>query len=168
MSSHESYQRQRTLADWLERRRVLTLRVPDPNPEQEQALEVTVSSEQAKQLRNLTIQPGWQLYSMRLAEVTEQSHQWLLDAETPEEWRYRNGYLQGHLKTRQLLEVLISQSEIGDEEWAQAQLREMTKQAARTLLLTAQTRAGNPVSNLEEASSRLARFKERMGLTETS
>lgn len=170
MYSQESSLRQRILEDWVQQRLRPTLKVLLPGDE-EQVLEITVSHQQAEQLKALQTTPAWLLYLQRLEEVTEQGHRWLLDAESPDEFRYRKGYLIGHLKTRQVLEVLISQSEIGDEQWAQAQLQKMGHQAREAILLTGSNRAGEPTQleePVETSRDRIRRMQERLGLTDPS
>ena len=164
MSYSESFQHQRILEEWPKRTKPPMLKLL---LEEEQTLEIAVSREQAQALREMAALPIWQLYSRRLDDVTEMAHRWVLDAETPDDWRYRRGYLQGHVKTRQILDVLISQSETGDEEWAQAQMAKMEEQA-RAMLLTHQGRAGQPATRGEmaEPRSRIERLRQVMESTD--
>jgi hypothetical protein len=64
-----------------------------------------------------------------------------------------------------ILEVLISQSEIGDKEWAQAQLERVGRQAQQSLLLTGQG-PGREVAQgqREDPMERLDRLREFLGV----
>ena len=133
--------------------------------EREEVLELEINPERAAQFRQLEQTPGWQHYLMRLEEVTDQAHQWVLDAETESEFRFRRGFLAGHLKTRQILEVLISQSEIGDREWAQQQMEKLVDQSRQSLLLTGQG-LGHQVEKGQTAEplERVERLRQFLGL----
>jgi hypothetical protein len=66
--------------------------------------------------------------------VTETAYEWLNQSEDEKDFRERKGFLKGHLQTRKLLDVLISQSEIGDKEWLEKEIAPLV-QAARGILL---------------------------------
>jgi hypothetical protein len=80
---------------------------------------------------------------------------YLHEAETPEDFRYRKGYIDGHLRTVNLTENLISLSEVGDAEWAQQELEKLMK-AARGLTLVPEKK-GQQEQEQEERLSRVLR-----------
>lgn len=71
--------------------------------------------------------------------------EWVDAAETADDWKYRRGYLAGHLKSRLLLEVMIGQAEIGDEQWVQQQLVKELREPAMRLLTGEQEREAEQV-----------------------
>lgn len=88
-------------------------------------LELELTEVVLKRLRNLKASKEWETLSHYLDKLTEDGRDWLDAAENADEWRYRKGFFDGHLKTVKLLTTLISQGEVGDEQWVQAQVAEM-------------------------------------------
>jgi hypothetical protein len=76
-------------------------------------------------LRDLQAHPGWKTLCRLSNKLTEDCQVRLVNADDVDQWREARGFLSGHLRTRQLLEVLVSQAQIGDEKWVQAQVNRM-------------------------------------------
>lgn len=81
----------------------------------------------------------------------------LLAAESHDDFRYWRGYYDGHVRTKNLLPVLVSLGETGDKEW----IKKQVDQGLRGLLLMGQ----EPEPQVEQAEvdriSRVMRARAR-------
>lgn len=59
---------------------------------------------------------GWELLERHLARLSREVSEYFYAAETPEEFWYRKGYMDGHNRTLNYGEVLIGLSEASDGE----------------------------------------------------
>jgi hypothetical protein len=81
-------------------------------------------------------------------EVSE----YLRNAESPEDFRYRKGFLDGHNRTRNLINVLLSLGEESEAEWMSKEL-ERALEPFRAVTL----RKGQDQQEQEEVLARVSR-----------
>lgn len=87
-----------------------------------------------------------------MGQLSQEVSDYLHEAETPEDFRYRKGFWDGHIKTITFLEVLISMAEVTDEEFIQAELGKMME-PFRSMAL--------PKGESREQDERLSRVLQR-------
>lgn len=107
----------------------------------------------------------------------------LQQAEGIEEFKYAKGFLDGYLRTRQLLETLISLSETGDEEWVRQQVNslaaglpglnltgqpEQVNRARRNLVREGAVHPPASQQELEQVDSQVSRVMETYLTSQTS
>lgn len=112
----------RTWEEWV-RRRPVSLRMPllpSSNSEPQPSLEVSPS--QAELLRSLVVTEGFRLLRRLQDRLSQEASDYLHDAETPEDFRYRKGFWDGHLKTMNYTDVLISMAESSDTDYLEQEV----------------------------------------------
>ena len=142
----------RTWEEWVVRRPVL-IRMPLlPHSSNEQQPPLEVSPAQAERLKEMVETAGWGQLRKHLARLSQEVSDYLYEAENPEDFYYRKGYWDGHARTINYVDVLISMAETTDEEWTQARLGAMLEPFRGISL---------PKEVTEEQEERLSRVLEK-------
>lgn len=68
---------------------------------------------------------GWGILRKFQERLSQEVAEYYFAAETADEFHYRKGYMDGHLRTLGYSEVLIAVAETSDEEFAQAELSKL-------------------------------------------
>ena len=150
-----SSQLPKTWEEWEQRRRV-RMRMPSLlNSSREQQPPLEVNPSQADRLRALLETEGWGLLERHLSRLSQEVSDYYYQAETAEEFHYRKGYLDGHNRTLNYIEVLIGMAEATDEEYIQGEVGKLLEPFRRVTLSRGEE---DP-----EVQERISRVLERAG-----
>ena len=149
-----SSQRQKIWAEWVSQPKWRVLL----EAERQRVGDLELTDSDLTNLQDLLNTKGWSLLVRLQDHLTADASEWLYRATTANEWREAKGFLDGHLRTRQLLEVMVNLSHDGDEKWVLQQLKELERQGAGQVLAAA--RAGLTPAEQRQARARLERVLE--------
>ena len=128
LSSKSSYLRQRILEGWVTRK---PEKIKWRSLEHSGSLEVTEADLRA--LKQMRQSDGWRLLNGALEDLADQCSEQLMAAQKAEDIVLARKFFEGHTQTKNLLNALIEQGEIGDSEWVQQQLEKAHRMASLTL-----------------------------------
>lgn len=152
LSCSESSLRQKIWEEW-QARRPMQIRLPLSNSsDQEPLVSLEVTPGQRDRLKELMGTGGWEVLSRQLDQLSLEVSEYLRNAESPEDFRYRKGFLDGHNRTRNLINVLLSLGEESEAEWMSKEL-ERALEPFRAVTL----RKGQDQQEQEEVLARVSR-----------
>lgn len=122
LSLSESSLLQKIWEEW-GRRSPMRLRLPSlSSSDQGQAQSWEVTPATAERLRSLMGTEEFKLLLEHLDRLSEEVSEYLLEAESPDQFQYRKGFLDGHNRTKNLINTLISLGEEGEAVWMAKEL----------------------------------------------
>ena len=150
LSLNESFLRQRIWEEWQTRENGRVL-LPSGIASKDN---LVVTRATADALRQVLKSDAWKLYSQALASLSEEAAEYLMAAEEPGDFRYRKGYYDGHMRTRNLIEVIAGRGEESDEAYVQKEIEKLLT-PFRGITLGADSRKDAITPEVEERLSRV-------------